>query len=819
MDTFFWPTHLEREKILTTMAEAANIPLMLIIAPMGYGKTTITHRFFEQNPEYKPFWLLFNQDEMDDIWLWQRICERFKIEGYTIWKQMIELGLPKTKQQIIYLIQIVKKLIKRPFYIILDNYHECNSPYLNSLLESLVYEKIPNLHFICVSRTYPDISYDEMWLKGYCFLLEQGMFTLTNQEIKQFFSINNISVTENELNYISKFTEGWMSAVYLILLNYKRTGHLQDVHNISHLMKASVYDKLPDNIKEFFIKMSLFDNFTAEQACYITECEFSPDFLYTFTSQIGFVKFNITHGTYQLHTLFKLVVRVELDKSGIDKDYLYNRCAQWYENNKKFIHAIQYYQKIGNNEACFKILTQESSCILYEQAPLIISDFFTNTSIEERMRHEKAYLTYIYALIIIEQSKKGYELFSEAKEYYSRYSQNTDYSKILGELLIIEAFTNFNNLETMTECYKNAYELLNKCSHIFDSQLLFTHGTPDTLPLYHNKVGNLRKIVELEKEYTYYYMRLINDIDGSWDTLFESEYQLVIGNIQEAEQLAELACEKSKFRKQLCVIISSYFLLLRCDIYLGRKSLFEKHILEFEGLFKNEIRPFLKMDYDLAIGYIYGVLRQTDKIAEWIQAFDLKNCNTIVRSVRSGCIVYGFTLIHNHQWIKLKVLGEEMHLPYSSSTHIYVIIYSDIYQSIAAYHLKNIEQALHFMKKAIELAEPDRMIMPFIEYSIELLPILKELSCQSSYAKILLTQCNIYIKGLTVFFDDAIPVELTKREQELMHLVIKGYKNYEIGEQLGIALVTVEKTLTNIYRKLHVSNRYAAISKLREFNF
>lgn len=54
------------------------------------------------------------------------------------------------------------------------------------------------------------------------------------------------------------------------------------------------------------------------------------------------------------------------------------------------------------------------------------------------------------------------------------------------------------------------------------------------------------------------------------------------------------------------------------------------------------------------------------------------------------------------------------------------------------------------------------------------------------------------------------PVEqLTRREVELLHLVAYGLTNDEIAEQLTLSARTVERHLSNVYRKLGVSGRAA----------
>jgi DNA-binding NarL/FixJ family response regulator len=52
--------------------------------------------------------------------------------------------------------------------------------------------------------------------------------------------------------------------------------------------------------------------------------------------------------------------------------------------------------------------------------------------------------------------------------------------------------------------------------------------------------------------------------------------------------------------------------------------------------------------------------------------------------------------------------------------------------------------------------------------------------------------------------------QLSKRELEVLELVVKGQSNYEISEKLYISEHTVKKHLGNILDKLHVKNRIQA---------
>jgi DNA-binding CsgD family transcriptional regulator len=61
----------------------------------------------------------------------------------------------------------------------------------------------------------------------------------------------------------------------------------------------------------------------------------------------------------------------------------------------------------------------------------------------------------------------------------------------------------------------------------------------------------------------------------------------------------------------------------------------------------------------------------------------------------------------------------------------------------------------------------------------------------------------------------ALPATLTITEKRMLYEVAAGRSNAEIAEARCIAVSTVRKHLENAYRKLGVTNRIAAIARLR----
>ncbi len=63
--------------------------------------------------------------------------------------------------------------------------------------------------------------------------------------------------------------------------------------------------------------------------------------------------------------------------------------------------------------------------------------------------------------------------------------------------------------------------------------------------------------------------------------------------------------------------------------------------------------------------------------------------------------------------------------------------------------------------------------------------------------------------------DSSIPENagLTPRENEILDLLSKGYRNKEIAEALFVSINTIRTHIYNIYEKLHVKSRVEALNK------
>ncbi len=811
----------EREKLEGELGKVIDKPLIMVIAPSGYGKSTLVRQFFAKNENLLNLWFPMQRNEVDGNWIWHRICNKIREYNEPLYGRVAQLNLPQSAQEMSYMMRILNTYVVREEYLIIDDYQECNCPMMDRLLENIAVN-VPHLHIVLISRTYPDIPYEEMFLKGCCAMINQQNLTLTVDETKQIFELNKVELSDKELVGLYEYTDGWISAVYLSLYEYKKKGSFGSFLGVNHLLKTAIFDKLSPQMQEFFMKVSLFDWFEIDGARYVTQMDITENLLFESQEQFGFLDYDARSRSFQMHALFRAVAEMELEKSDIDMKGLYSRAAQWREKKNDYIQAVNYYKKSGNSEKIAQIYSGIHGKSLIEQAPELFEDVKDFIWEDIWKDNPMAWLNYLYFRMMWDGAVKVKPLYEDTVAMVKESKRWAFDDKLSAELLVLKSILEFNDIEAMNNSLCEAVRLFGYgTSDIFGNSLL-TYGTTCMTVLYYNKSGSLKHIIEQEKIYAKYYMHLTKGVHEGWDEFFDAEYALMLGDFETAYRLAQQVYKKTALRHQSCVVISCYYIMLRCLMNFGKKKQFYDKLGEMQEQFLNLVDPVLIIDVELVQGYMYACLGMRDKMPEWLGNFKLENCNRAIRNIRSGCMTYGRLMCSEKNWEHLDIVGDEMLVPYDNTVHIFPIIVGHIYKAIAKYNMGQEELAAGYLREAVEYAKPDGIVIPFVENGHELRPIMDALMPDDFIAGVI-ELLGQYEKGKNSIggadgagrsAGSVEPQLLTRRETELMEYVKAGYRNADIAQKMHIAQVTVEKNLTSVYRKLGVKNRTAAIRKL-----
>lgn len=144
------------------------------------------------------------------------------------------------------------------------------------------------------------------------------------------------------------------------------------------------------------------------------------------------------------------------------------------------------------------------------------------------------------------------------------------------------------------------------------------------------------------------------------------------------------------------------------------------------------------------------------------------------------------------------------------NTSIEVKMITFIYQTIVKRIDKNL--ALSFlddeMKMAIQQVSPD------LEARMEL----NHLSNLKQVGEMELAD-EQQINDLVDIKSVILELKLTSREKEILFLILEGLNNQEVGSYLNISVHTVKNHITNIFKKLNVTDRVQAMAKIYRIKY
>jgi LuxR family maltose regulon positive regulatory protein len=490
---------LKRNKINTQLNNIFDYPLTVVIAAMGYGKTTSVREFLNET-KANYFWLSVENDETSAQYIWNTLTRQLaKIEP-VLGNKLNSLGFPIDAPQRNRLFDIIAEYtyaIKT--VLVIDDYHFAHSPELDGLLEKMIRTQISGLHIVVLSRTEPEINIEELQLKGYCHILKNDLFELSEKEIKEYFKLFGQDISNDTSAEVYDISEGWITAVYLIIQRYREIGKLEPGSNINDLIETAIMSRYTPEEVRLLLSLCIFDSFTPQQAVFLTGDKMAAKTIQRLSYGNSLIRRDEQTETYRMHNIFSDYLRKILEERFGDSEIkkLYRRFGEWYIANDDVLSGMKAFLKAEEYDLILVECEKPEFAKLEDRYPQSVVELFEQIPEEVKYKHPIGYLAYADFYLSAVDLEGGMELMSQIEQYYKGAPDIPLELKkrIFGEIELSKSFVFFNDLEKMHKCHLKAYQLLNGSSVIANKEMTFTFGSPHTLYLYHREKGKLRWII------------------------------------------------------------------------------------------------------------------------------------------------------------------------------------------------------------------------------------------------------------------------------------------------------------------------------------
>ena len=797
----------------------------IVNAPAGFGKTDAIKEYSHGSND-KFYWINISNG-MREIF-WSDFCEVFEEIDEESGNSLRKLGFPQSEKNLAELRSIIKKAeVSYPTFIVAGNCHLISGGFFKLFADTTADVLPENLHFVFTTQEYrnPDIT-DLSDSENVLYISKEDM-QLSVKDIIEYFKQHGIKLSHDNAVKLHEYSEGWLSAIYLQMISYAENGSFDNNASIDAMVEKTVWGKLNDELKYFFITLSRIKSFTLREAMTAAPEDMSAERIESVLGSLDFIRFDKSTRRYFIHNVF-------IDY--LQKEFSLLRAE---EKNGMIVKAGRIYEMRGNIFTAYKhYYAAKAWELIYGSLPSF-DEFYPYINDENKdffialvrdcpddIKDNYGYFSAVMCLVLFMYNEREYLSENLMSTLYSIESRQglTQRQKrnLLCTFYYVRGYTEYSNVLMMHGFYRKSLEYAGSYTVTLASKVPFTFGCPSMLHIFHREDKSSDEEVNYIDGMMTDYYKLSGGHGKGAEALFRAEVLYNRGDFEGSKILCHKALYMSDSKEQTCITVGALLLLTRssvfdgdCDSYIENIDSLRKKVKYSGGVLDNEYANMV----DMSESFMYALSDEDSKIAEWLtDNIAIQNRVNII-TLGYANIIYSKHLYLNKEYQKFLGISGQLLNTASLFSCTMPKIYTYIFIAMCNKELGNRHKALKMLGEAMYAAKNDGFIMPFVENSAYIDELLDDVSFGSEYRdfiKKIKSVSKKYQQGFKSINRNVRSKDnfgLTARELDVARLAAERYSNREIGEMLFIAESTVKSNLKVIFSKLNISSR----SELTQF--
>ncbi|AZT84059.1 helix-turn-helix transcriptional regulator [Marinobacter sp. NP-4(2019)] len=259
------PRAVWRERLCRLLQPGSPKRLNLVIAPAGFGKTTLVSQWCTQQGT-STAWLSLDEHDDEPRRFWQYIAGAFEHSGMaglkTCRQQLSHCSIQELEGPITSLINALAEDGSQ-WSLVLDDFHLIRNTDIQRQFSYFVDYLPPAVTLTLASRTEPSLPLARWRVRQWVGDIHPGLLAFSEEECRRFFrETMEMEVSEQEIQKICRKTEGWVAAMQLSALsgvNRSTTNSTLpitvdvDERRINDYVLSEVLEQQPEAIRDFLL--------------------------------------------------------------------------------------------------------------------------------------------------------------------------------------------------------------------------------------------------------------------------------------------------------------------------------------------------------------------------------------------------------------------------------------------------------------------------------------------------------------------------------------------------------------------------------------
>jgi LuxR family maltose regulon positive regulatory protein len=304
---------------------ASPAPLVTVVAPAGYGKTTILSRWAEADP--RPFaWVALDSRDDDPVVLLRYVAgamHRLEPLSPEVFDALSGAGGAGWTKRVARLGNALAAR-EQPFVLALDDLHAVANPSCSDALAELLLSIPAGSKIALAAREEPALPVGRWRAQGWVHEIGPAELRLDGREAEELLKAAGIELGEDEVDELTERTEGWAAGLYLAALSMQAgspnpvsTGAFSgDDRFVTDYFRAELMSRLPGAEARFLEQTSVLERMCGDLCDSVVESTGSAGVLEQLERANHFVVPLDRRGEwYRYHHLFAELLRNELAHS------------------------------------------------------------------------------------------------------------------------------------------------------------------------------------------------------------------------------------------------------------------------------------------------------------------------------------------------------------------------------------------------------------------------------------------------------------------------------------------------------------------------
>lgn len=303
---------------------------------------------------------------------------------------------------------------------------------------------------------------------------------------------------------------------------------------------------------------------------------------------------------------------------------------------------------------------------------------------------------------------------------------------------------------------------------------------------------------------------------------FLSGVLLEWNRVEEALENAERGLKLSKIWGNKQAIQDGYFFYIQALVANGMIS--ETHYeIEQAREAAEKISPFQQLDVFFQESLLYIKLNDMDHVAKLIKHVGIHHTDSIDLFTLQTYQILAKYLRAKGDFKNAASLLERMAAIAKQAGSLGKEVEILVEQSLVAWESGERSQAVDLLQLALAIAEPEGYQRVFTSTGSLMIDLLKHAAREGVFTKYIRKiiseyHVEIYTQSLTQNEGNLLLQPLSKREKQVLRLLVNGLTSKEVADELTISAGTARTHIRNLYRKIDVHNRVEAVNRARELN-